>query len=82
MVLDVGTRRIIHWNVTKRPTAAWTIRQFRMTITSGRVHRYLVHERDFALLGFRDVAETRQTAASYIIGMSPGRIRNGIARSR
>jgi putative transposase len=24
VVLDVGTRRIVHWNVTEHPTAAWT----------------------------------------------------------
>jgi hypothetical protein len=27
VVLDVGTRRILHWNVTEHPTAAWTIRR-------------------------------------------------------
>src|ERR1700694_3277552 len=46
VVLDVGTRRIVHWNVTEQPTAEWTIQQFRMTITSERAHRYLVHDRD------------------------------------
>jgi putative transposase len=25
VVLDVGTRRIVHWNVTEHPTADWTI---------------------------------------------------------
>jgi putative transposase len=29
VVLDVGTRRIVHWNVTEHPTAAWTVQQFR-----------------------------------------------------
>jgi hypothetical protein len=32
VVLDVGTRRIVHWNVTEHPTAAWTIQQFRTVI--------------------------------------------------
>jgi len=45
LVLDVGTRRIVHWNVTEHPTPAWTIQQFRMTITGERAHRYLVHDR-------------------------------------
>jgi transposase InsO family protein len=46
VVLDVGTRRIVHWNVTEHPTAGWTVQQFRMTITGERAHRYLVHDRD------------------------------------
>jgi transposase InsO family protein len=25
VVLDVGTRRIVHWNVTEHPTAGWTV---------------------------------------------------------
>jgi putative transposase len=36
VVLEVGTRRILHWNVTKHPTAAWTIQQFRAVITPKR----------------------------------------------
>ena len=32
VVLEVGTRRIVPWNVTEHPTAAWTIQQFRMVI--------------------------------------------------
>ena len=28
VVLDVGTRRIVHWNVTEHPTADWTQQQF------------------------------------------------------
>jgi putative transposase len=32
VVLDVGSRRIIHWNVTAHPTAAWTIQQFRAIV--------------------------------------------------
>jgi putative transposase len=35
MVLDVGTRRIVHWNVTAHPTAAWTAQQFRMIMPGG-----------------------------------------------
>jgi hypothetical protein len=31
--LDVGTRRITHWNTTEDPTAEWTAQQFRMIVT-------------------------------------------------
>ena len=38
VVLEVGTRRILHWNTTEHPTADWTVRQFRTAITGeGRI---------------------------------------------
>ncbi len=46
VVLDVGTRRIVHWNVTEHPTADWTIQQCRAVITGETAHRFLVHDRD------------------------------------
>jgi hypothetical protein len=32
VVLEVGKRRIVHWNVTKHPTAEWTVQQFRAIV--------------------------------------------------
>src|SRR5213594_1718987 len=32
VVLEGGTRRILHWNVTDHPTAEWTGQQFRMVV--------------------------------------------------
>jgi putative transposase len=29
LVLDIGTCRILRWNVTQHPTAEWTVQQFR-----------------------------------------------------
>ena len=46
VVLDVGTRRIVHWNVTAHPTADWTIQQCRTAITGETAHRILIHDRD------------------------------------
>jgi transposase InsO family protein len=46
VVLEVGTRRIAHWNVTAHPTAEWTIQQFRTAITGEATHRFLGHDRD------------------------------------
>jgi putative transposase len=46
VVMEVGTRRIQHWNVTEHPTAAWTAQQFRMVISGHEPHRFLIHDRD------------------------------------
>jgi transposase InsO family protein len=46
VVLDVGTRRIVHWNVTEHPTAAWTVQQFRAIMPGDQRQRFLIHDRD------------------------------------
>jgi putative transposase len=46
VVLDVGTRRIEHWNVTEHPTAAWTVQQFRASVPGDQSQRFLIHDRD------------------------------------
>jgi transposase InsO family protein len=46
VVLDVGTRRIVHWNVTEHPTAEWTQQQFRMVAPGDQPHRFLIHDRE------------------------------------
>jgi transposase InsO family protein len=46
VVLEVGTRRIRHWNVTEYPTADWTAQQFRMVISGDGPHRFLIHDHD------------------------------------
>ena len=46
VVLDVGTRRIVHWNVTEHPTAAWTVQQFRAIVPGDQPQRFLIHDRD------------------------------------
>jgi putative transposase len=45
-VLEVGTRRIVHWNVTDHPTAEWTAQQFRMALWGEPSHRFVVHDHD------------------------------------
>jgi putative transposase len=45
-VLEVGTRRIRHWNVTEHPTAEWTGQQFRMVLSGNEPHRFLIHDHD------------------------------------
>jgi transposase InsO family protein len=41
-----GARRILHWNVTEHPTAAWTIQQFRAVISPETPHRFVLHDQD------------------------------------
>ena len=46
VVMEVGSRRILHCNVTEHPTAAWTLQQFREAIPSDHAYRFLIHDRD------------------------------------
>jgi putative transposase len=46
VVRDLGTRRILHYNVTAHPTAEWTAQQFREALPGGHAYRFLVHDRD------------------------------------
>src|SRR5712692_5929336 len=41
VILEVGTRRILHWNVTDHPTADWTAQQFRMVVSGEQPHRWV-----------------------------------------
>ena len=38
VMLDIGTRRVVHWNLTDHPTAAWTTQQVRngLPLDSGK----------------------------------------------
>ena len=46
VVMEVGTRRISHVNVTAHSTADWTLQQFREVLTGEKPYRFLVHDRD------------------------------------
>jgi putative transposase len=46
VVLEVGSRRILHWNITEHPTAEWTAQQFRMVVSGESSHRFVVHDHD------------------------------------
>jgi putative transposase len=45
LVLEIGTRRILHWNLTEHPTAEWTTQQFRSFLTGDEPYRFVVHDR-------------------------------------
>lgn len=46
LVLDVGTRGIVHWNATEHPTAEWTVQQFRTCVTGEGPYRFVIHDHD------------------------------------
>ena len=46
VVIEHGTRRLAHINVTTNPNADWTLQQLREVMGNGGGHRYLIHDRD------------------------------------
>ena len=45
LLIEIGSRRILHFNVTEHPTAAWNLQQFREAIPTDRSYRCLIHDR-------------------------------------
>lgn len=41
VIIELGTRELLHINVTNHPTAAWTQQQFREAIPSDHTYKYL-----------------------------------------
>jgi putative transposase len=56
VVLDISTRRLVHWNVTEHPTAEWTAQQFRACVTGDEPYRFVIHDRDAIYSGAVDRA--------------------------
>jgi putative transposase len=46
VVIEHGTRRLAHVNVTAHPSATWTLQQLREVIADADDHKYLIHDRD------------------------------------
>jgi putative transposase len=46
VIMEIGSRRIVHFNVTDHPTSEWTLQQFREAIRANDVMRFLIHDRD------------------------------------
>ena len=45
-LLEHGTRRLAHVNVTTHPSTSWTLQQLREVIGDAESHKYLIHDRD------------------------------------
>ena len=46
VVMHHRSRRLLHFNVTKRPTHDWTLQQLRQTFGTDEEFPYLLHDRD------------------------------------
>jgi putative transposase len=46
VAIEVGSRRILHVNVTEHPTAEWTTQQFREFLAFDHPYRFVIHDRD------------------------------------
>ena len=46
VIMEIGTRRILHVNVTQHPTANWTLQQFRECVTGDEGYKFVIHDRD------------------------------------
>jgi transposase InsO family protein len=46
VVIEHRSRRLIHYNVTAHPSAAWTLQQLREVVGYGDRYRFLIHDRD------------------------------------
>ncbi len=46
VMMEVGTRRVLHYNVTAHPSAEWTLQQLREAIPSDHRYQFLIHDRD------------------------------------
>jgi len=45
VALEIGSRRLVHFNVTEHPTAEWTLQQLREALSDHRNCRFLLHDR-------------------------------------
>jgi putative transposase len=46
VLIEHGSRRLVHFNITQHPTAAWTLQQLREAFGCGDGYQYLLHDRD------------------------------------
>ena len=46
VILELGTWRILHHNVTAHPTAEWALQQFREGLPDDHRYRFVIHDRD------------------------------------
>ena len=67
VVMEIGSRRIVHANVTTNPTLPWVKQQIREATADDQTPRFLVHDNDgiFGQFGRPVVAEAKGRRRSY-----------------
>ena len=45
VALEIGSRRLIHFNATEHPTAEWTLQQLREALPGDQEYKFLLHDR-------------------------------------
>src|SRR5438270_7918922 len=45
VALEIGSRRLVHFNATEHPTAEWTLQQLREALPGDRGDKSLLHDR-------------------------------------
>ena len=67
VIMEIGTRRIVHVNVTSNPTLPWVKQQIREATADEVVPRFLVHDNDgiFGQYGRRVTVEADGRTCSY-----------------
>jgi hypothetical protein len=45
VALEIGSRRLVHFNVTEHPSAEWTLQQLREALPGDRDYKFLLHDR-------------------------------------
>ncbi len=71
LVLDNARRRIIHFNVTESPTAAWTGQQIAEAFPWDTAPRYLLRDRDGIYGGQFSCSPPSQLTISVVANSSP-----------
>ena len=56
--MEIGSRRLLHVNVTNHPTAVWTVQQVRETLAAPHAYRFVLHDRDSIYSPWLDAAVT------------------------
>ncbi len=46
VMMEIGSRLVLHYNLTAHPTAEWTRQQLREAIPSDHCYQFLIHDRD------------------------------------